>query len=77
MPSYTMRRTWPETNRNDDYVFRIDGRDAGRCYLTTAAHAQRVWLWTVYGTPRGGMEESLETAQRRFKDAAEEPKDWI
>ena len=62
-----MRRSWPD--RPDDYVFRIDGKDAGRCYLTVATASRHVWLWTVYGRATRGMEETLEQAQRRFKGA--------
>ena len=67
MPSYTMRRTWPD--RQNDYVFRIDGKDSGRCYQTIVTAGHHVWLWTLYGKRDGGMEESLAEAQQHFKDA--------
>lgn len=67
MPSYTMRCTWPD--RQNDYVFKIDGKEAGRCYLTIATAGRHVWLWTVYGRATGGMEVSLAEAQQHFKDA--------
>jgi len=41
-----MCRTWPDANRPDDYVFRVDGKDAGRCYLTHAAGKREVWRWS-------------------------------
>ena len=50
MPTYTLRRTGPdEPDRPDDYVFRCDGVDVGRCYLMRASSNQVVWRWTVYG----------------------------
>ena len=69
MPGYTMRPTWPHTNTTTDYVFLIDGKEAGRCYETTIAGGRRVWLWTVYGSPLGGTERSLAIAKMRFKEA--------
>ena len=67
MPHFTMRLTWPDDDRPDDYVFRVDGHDAGRCYAMHAAGRRLVWRWTVYGSNAGGMEPSLQEAQRRFK----------
>lgn len=67
MPTFTMRLTWPEAERPDDYVFRVDGRDVGRCYAMRAAGNRPVWRWTVYGSNAGGMALSLEEAQRCFK----------
>jgi hypothetical protein len=46
-------------------------RDVGRCYRTRAAGSRDVWLWRVYGTSRGGMEETLDEAKRKFKEAFE------
>jgi hypothetical protein len=72
MPTYTLRRTWPdEPGRPDDYVFRCDGVDVGRCYLMRASSNQEVWRWTVYGISSGGMEATLEEAKRRFKETFE------
>ena len=69
MPRYPMRPTWPDDpKRPDDYVFRVDGRDAGRCYLMIATYNRGlVWRWTVYGTSKGGMEDTLEDAKARFR----------
>ena len=67
MPTFTMRLTWPDEDRPDDYVFRVDGRDAGRCYAMRAAGNVPVWRWTVYGSNAGGMADSLAGAQREFK----------
>ena len=69
MPRYTMRRSWPD--KEDDYVFRVDGRDAGRCYFTIAAHNRKAWLWTTYGGNKGGLADTLEDAQLKFKMAIE------
>ena len=34
MPAYTMRLTWPDDpDRTNDFVFRVDGKDCGRCYF--------------------------------------------
>jgi len=53
-------------------VFRVDGKDAGRCYQTFAAQDRGlVWHWTVYDTSKGGMEDTLEEAQRSFKETWE------
>ena len=44
-----MRHTWP-----DRELFKIDGKESGRCYLTIATAGRHVWLWTVYGSTTGG-----------------------
>jgi hypothetical protein len=63
-----MRLTWPdEPDRHDDFVFRVDGKDAGRCYQTIATGRGLVWRWTIYGTSKGGMEDTLEDAKAKFK----------
>jgi hypothetical protein len=69
MPRYTMRRAWPDDpKRPDDYVFRVDGHDAGRCYLMIATYDRGlVWRWTVYGTRKEGMEATLDDAKAKFK----------
>ena len=75
MPHFTMRRTWPDDDkRPNDFVFRVDGKDAGRCYQMIAAGARVVWLWTIYGSSDGGMEDTLEEAQARFKAMFEQTK---
>ena len=65
-----MRLTWPdEPDRRDDFVFRVDGKDVGRCYQTFATYGRGlVWRWTIYGTSKGGMEDTLEEAKRKFKE---------
>jgi hypothetical protein len=72
VPRYTMRLTRlsdpPDPN---DYVFRVDGNDAGRCYFMLAAGSRQCWRWTVYGISAGGLEDTLEAAQRRFKETYE------
>lgn len=69
MHHYSRRITWPEEpDRRDDFVFRVDGRDAGRCYQTFATMDRGlVWRWTIYGTSKDGMEDTLEDAQTKFK----------
>jgi hypothetical protein len=73
MARYTMRLAWPDDPKAlDDYVFMVDGKEAGRCYLMIATmDLGLVWRWTVYGTSKGGMEDTLEEAQRRFKATLE------
>jgi len=72
MPEYTMRRTWPDDDkRPNDFVFRIDGKNVGRCYLMVGADSRLVWHWTVYGRSTSGMEDTLAEAQQRFKQAYE------
>ena len=72
MPTYTMRRTWPDdSDRPDDFVFRADGKDAGRCYLASRPNRGAVWHWTVYGGRVTGDAISLEEAQKEFKRAFE------
>lgn len=70
MSRYTMRRTGL-SERDNDYVFRVDGKDAGRCYWTLVSGGRSGWLWTVYGTSKGGVEDTLAEAQVRFKDTWE------
>ena len=36
-----------------------------------AAGNREVWLWTVYGKSRGGMEDTLDEAKRKFKEIFE------
>jgi len=69
MHHYSMRPTWPDgPDRRGDFVFRVDGKDAGRCYQTFATYGRGlVWRWTIYGTSKGGMEDTLEDAQAKFK----------
>jgi hypothetical protein len=59
MPRYTMRLCWPGQDRPDDYQFFVDGKAAGRCYLTHAAGNRPVWRWTVYGVSSGALEDTL------------------
>ena len=70
MPRYTMRLCWPG-EVPDDYQYFVDEKAAGRCYLTTAAENREVWRWTVYGVSSGDLEDTLEEAQRRFKETYE------
>ena len=80
MPVYTLRRTWPdEPNRPDDYVFRCDGVDVGRCYLRSLADNEQRWHWTIYigrsvkkvieGVPVSGSAETLDQAKEQFRSS--------
>ena len=61
MPAYTMRLTWPDDpDRTNDFVFRVDGKDCGRCYFMRASFQRDVWRWSVYGSSSSGMEDTLE-----------------
>ena len=71
MPRYTMRLCWPDRDRPNDFELLVDGKAAGRCYLMRAAYCRDVWHWTVYGISSGDIEDTLEDAQRRFKEMYE------
>ena len=74
-PRYTLRRAFPENpDSKDDYVFRCDGVDVGRCYLMRGAGNRAVWRWTVYGKSSGGMSDTLDEAKRKFKETFEAPR---
>ena len=69
MPRYTLRHTFPD--RANDNVFRADGQDAGRCYLSDYPDGPR-WHWTVYGSPAAGLELTLNDAKAKFKGSFEQ-----
>ncbi len=69
-----MRLCWPGQDRPNDFQLLVEGKPAGRCYKMTAAYNRVVWRWTVYGISSGGMEDTLEEAQRRFKETYEAAK---
>jgi hypothetical protein len=72
MPEYTKRRTNFSVDHPDwDFVFLVDGKDAGRCYYTERPGLHWVWHWTIYGRPLTGDEPTLEAAQEAFKRAYE------
>jgi hypothetical protein len=49
MPRYTMRPSFSHSRpRPNDYVFRVNGIDAGRCYLRRLANNEPRWSWTIY-----------------------------
>jgi hypothetical protein len=71
-PVYTMRRTWPDNPKSpNDFVFRCDGVDVGRCYFTRAARSRDVWLldslWNLERR-QGGY---AGRAKRKFKETFE------
>lgn len=69
MSDFTMRRTWPdEPSRTEDFVFRFNGKDVGRCYFHRTPVGDR-WHWTMYGSSAHGDAISLEFAQEEFKIA--------
>jgi hypothetical protein len=43
----------------DDWIFRFDGKDIGRCYAGQFGTNQNRWRWSIYGTNLMGMEDSL------------------
>jgi hypothetical protein len=69
--TYTMRRTWPDDPDREDYVFRFNGEDVGRCYLARFADSKDFWRWTIYGTNLGSLELTLDDAKAKFKKAFE------
>lgn len=72
MPTYTLRRAFPDDpDRVDDFVFRADGVDRGRCYKTILASSRVGWLWTVYGTSKRGIADTLGEAKQQWRAAFE------
>jgi hypothetical protein len=69
--TYTMRQTWPHNPDREDYVFRFNGKDVGRCYFARFADCKDLWRWTVYGTNLAGLELTLDDAKAKFKEAFE------
>jgi hypothetical protein len=79
MRRYTLRPTWRD--QPDDFVFRVDGRDAGRCYLRQFANNELLWSWTIYiglditgtlpGVPIAGATETLDQAKAEFRASYE------
>jgi hypothetical protein len=73
---YTMKPSG--LGRPDDYVFRYDGLDVGRCYLKTIAANEQRWVWSIYiglyvkakpeAMMTGGMADTLEQAQLEFRE---------
>lgn len=63
--SFTLRRTGFENP--DDYVFKFNGVDVGRCYRGSFGMHGDGWRWSIYGTNLTGIEDSLEAAQEKFK----------
>ena len=63
----------------DDYVFRCNGVDVGRCYLRRMAGDREKWSWSIYigihvkrtveGIPLAGYADSLDSAQQQFSEA--------
>jgi hypothetical protein len=53
----------------DDWIFRYNGKDVGRCYRGKFGMNQDGWRWSIYGSNRSGIEGSLEAAEAAFKRA--------
>lgn len=81
---YTMRPTDLGSPIGEDFVFRRDGVDVGRCYLRGLTGGERKWWWTIYiggpgqpnrsvpGIPIAGAADTLEAAQDDFKQNFEQ-----
>ncbi len=52
-----------------DYVFLYDGKDVGRCYRGHFGMTGNGWRWSIYETSLCGIEETLDLAQEKFKEA--------
>jgi hypothetical protein len=71
---YTLRRTWPEERRENDFTFRWNGHNVGRTYLDPGG---KFWSWSIYGInlrgplPEGtqvqGMGDTLDATKILFK----------
>ena len=80
MAIYILRRTDLSDDSND-YVFRCDGIDVGRCYLRTLSNNEQAWSWTVYigwhvkrlvpGVPIAGYAATLDDAKLQFMQCFE------
>jgi len=63
----------------NDFVFRCNGVDVGRCYLRPLAGDREKWSWSIYigmhvkrtveGIPLAGYAESLDLAKQQFGEA--------
>lgn len=63
----------------NDFIFRYDGADVGRCYLRGLTGGTSKWWWTIYitgpgrpsqrvpGIPIEGSADTIEQAQDAFK----------
>ncbi|HWV44152.1 hypothetical protein [Pseudorhodoplanes sp.] len=52
-----------------DYEFLFNGEKVGRCYRGNFGSTGKGWRWSVYGTNLCGIEETLDVAQEKFKEA--------
>lgn len=69
MSPFTLRPTRPDDHhRDNDFVFRHNGKDVGRCILTRLPLGDR-WHWTLYGSTANGHAISLDAAQEEFQIA--------
>ena len=77
MAEYTLRPTdLGSIRKDDDFVFRFNGRDVGRTYAEKTPNGPH-WYWSIYGInlrgllPVGvvvqGLADDLEAAKTAFK----------
>lgn len=52
-----------------DYEFLHEGKAVARCYRSHFGMRGQGWRWSIYGTSLAGIEETLDAAQERFKEA--------
>ena len=75
---FTIRRTWSDDDRREDFVFRYGGVDVGRCCLRNLAGQEQQWSWTIYigrhvtrtveGVPIAGVADSIDQAKAQFRE---------
>jgi hypothetical protein len=63
----------------NDFVFRCNGVDVGRCYLRHLTGDREKWSWSIYigihvkrtveGIPLAGYADTLDLAQQQFREA--------
>jgi hypothetical protein len=76
MPKYSRRLTGLSDIPND-FVFRYNGHDVGRCYLREMSGSSTFWSWTIFigwtiskipdDIPVSGAAETIERAQEQFR----------
>jgi hypothetical protein len=73
---YTLRRTWPDTDR-EDFVIKCERLDMGRVYLTQLPNGDR-FVWSIYinghvlvvpGVAISGQAVTLSEAAAAFKQS--------
>lgn len=77
MPNYNRLDIRPNDNANE-YTFRCDGIDVGRCSLRIMSNKQKMWGWTMFtsieaialvrGLHTAGYAVTLANAQQQFRE---------